>query len=214
MDDGERGLAFPEVGGDGLAKYLFGSGEVEHIVDDLKSQAEIAAVLAERLFDGFPAGSDGRAQLHGHLEKAGSLAKDQVEIFFLIDEVAELLGLEEFTLNHLLRKGDEEVENAEVAFGEGGLEALHIEPVARENTFGVAPGSVRRWTAAARVGFADDVVVDESGGVEHLDHGTEADARLVLTAKSFGAKKKQQRANALTAASHQIGGYLGDYRHR
>jgi hypothetical protein len=47
VDDGERGLAFAEVGGDGLAEDVFGGGEVEDVVDDLEGEAEVAAVLAE-----------------------------------------------------------------------------------------------------------------------------------------------------------------------
>ena len=36
VDDGEGGFAFAEVAGNGLAELLFGSGEVEDVVDDLK----------------------------------------------------------------------------------------------------------------------------------------------------------------------------------
>ena len=46
VDDGERGLAFAEVAGDGLAEDVFGGGEVEDVVDDLEGEAEVAAVLA------------------------------------------------------------------------------------------------------------------------------------------------------------------------
>ena len=79
--------------------------------------------------------------------------------------MAEFLHLEELALDHLLGEGDEEVEDVEVALGEGGVEGLHVEPVAGEDAFGVAPGGVGGGAAAASVGLVDDVVVDEGGGV-------------------------------------------------
>ena len=51
VNDGEGGLAFAEVAGDGLAEDVFGGGEVEDVVDDLEGEAEVAAVLAELRFD-------------------------------------------------------------------------------------------------------------------------------------------------------------------
>ena len=119
---------------------------------------------------------DGRAELHGDLKEAGGLAVDEVEVLFLVDEVAELLHLQQLAFDHLLGERDEQVEDAEVALFEGGGEGLHVEPVAGEDALGVAPGGVGGGAAAAGVGFVDDVVVDEGGGVEHLDDGAEADA--------------------------------------
>ena len=88
--------------------------------------------------------------------------------------------LEQLALDHLLGERDEEVEDAEVALFEGGGEGLHVEPVAGEDALGVAPGGVGGGAAAAGVGLVDDVVVDEGGGVEHLDDGAEADAASAL----------------------------------
>ena len=49
VDDGEGGFAFAEIAGDGLAKDVFRGGEVKDIVNDLKGEAEVAAVFAELL---------------------------------------------------------------------------------------------------------------------------------------------------------------------
>ena len=46
VDDGEGGLAFAQVARDRFAENLFGRRQVEHIVDDLERQAEVASVLA------------------------------------------------------------------------------------------------------------------------------------------------------------------------
>lgn len=160
VDDGERGLAFAEVGGYGLAQDVFGGGEVKDVVDDLEGETEVAAVLAELGLDLLTGMCDRGAELHGDAEEAGGLAVDEVEVLFLVDEVAELLHLEEFAFDHLLGEGDEEVEDAEVALFESGAEGLHVEPIAGEDALGGAPGGVGGGAAAAGVGFVDDVVVD------------------------------------------------------
>ena len=154
--------------------------------------------------------SDGCTELHGDLEEAGGLAEDQVEVLFFVDEVTELLHLQEFAFDHLLGEGDEQFEDAEVALFEGGGEGLHVEPVAGEDAFGVAPGGVGGGAAAAGVGLVDDVVVDEGGGVEHLDDGAEADAALAGAAEGFGGEQEQQRTDALAAAGHEVAGDVGD----
>jgi len=98
----------------------------------------------------------------------------------------------------------------EVALLECGGEGLHVEPVAGEDALGVAPGGVGGGAAAAGVGLVDDVVVDEGGGVKHLDDGAEADAGVAGTAEGFGGEEEQQGADALAAASDEVLGDVGD----
>ena len=153
---------------------------------------------------------DGRAQLHGHLEEAGGLAEDEVEVFFFVDEVTELFDLEEFAFDHLLSERDEEVEDMEVALFKGGGEGLHVEPITGEDALGVAPGSVGGGAASASVGFVDDVVVDEGGGVEHFDYGAETDAAVTSAAESLGGEEKEQGADAFAATGDEVLCYVGD----
>src|SRR6202044_4149393 len=107
---------------------------------------------------------------HRNLEETSGLAIDEVEVLFLVNQVTELFHLQELAFDHLLGERDEEVEDAEVALFEGGGEGLHVEPVAGEDALGVAPGGVGGGTAATGVGFVDDVVGGEGGGVGHLDY--------------------------------------------
>ena len=100
---------------------------------------------------------------------------DQVEVLIERDELAELFDLQQFAFDHLLGQFDQRVEDAEVALLHRDLEGLHVEPVAGEHALGVAPLRVGRRTAAARLGFVDDVVVNERGGVDDLDHGAQPD---------------------------------------
>ena len=155
-------------------------------------------------------GGDGHAELHGDLEEAGGLAEDEVEVLFFVDEVSEFLDLEEFAFDHLLGERDEEVQDAEIAFFEGEAEGLHVEPVSGEDALGVAPGGVGGGAAAAGVGLVDDVVVDEGGGVEHLDDGAEADAGLTGAAEGLGGEQEESGADSFAAAGHEVGGDVGD----
>ncbi len=125
--------------------------------------------------------------------------------------MAELLDLEELALDHLLGERDEEVEDVEVAFFEGGREGLHVEPITGEDAFGIAPGGVGGGTAAADVGFVDDVVVDEGGGVEHFDDGAEADATGGAAAEGLCGEQEEHGADAFAAAGHEVGRDIGDH---
>ena len=210
VDDGQGGLALAKVTGDGLAEDVFGGGEVEDVVDDLEGEAEVAAVFAELRFDLGAGVGDGGAELHGDREEVGRLAEDQVEVFLFVDEVAQLLHLQEFAFDHLLGERDEQVEDAEVALFEGGGKGLHIQPVACKDAFGVAPGGVGGWAAAAEFRLVDDVVVDQGGGVEHLDHSTKADAGVAGATEGFGGEQQEKGPNAFAAAGHEVLGDVGD----
>ena len=137
---------------------------------------------------------------------------DEVEVLFFVDEAAELFDLQQLALDHLLRERDEQVEDAEVTLLQCGGEGLHVEPVAGEDAFGIAPGGVGGGAAAAGVGLVDDVVVDQRCGVQHLNDGAEADARVRGAAEGFGGEQQQQRADALAAAGHQVARDVRDDR--
>ena len=49
VDERQRHLAFAQVGADRLAERRRVAGEVEQVVDDLERDAEVEAVLAQRL---------------------------------------------------------------------------------------------------------------------------------------------------------------------
>src|SRR6202011_2537217 len=60
------------------------------------------------------------------------------------------------------------------------------------------------------VGLVDDVVVDEGGGVEHLDYGAEADAAVAGRAEGFGREQEEERAGAFAAACDEVLGDVSD----
>jgi len=72
------------------------------------------------------------------------------------------------------------------------LEGLHVEPVAGQDTAVIAPAGVSAWTAAARVGRVDYIIVDQSGAVEEFDDCGKADG--AGAAMSGIARGKQQES--------------------
>ena len=116
------GLAFAQIAGHGLAQNFFGGGEVEHVVDDLESQADGAAVGGELASWASVAPAKHRAQAHGDGEEAGGLAKDEVVVLGFGDGFAELLNLQQLAFDHLLGEADEQVEDAEVLLFKRDLE--------------------------------------------------------------------------------------------
>ena len=96
------------------------------------------------------------------------VARLQSVIFGDVD-AADFFELNEFAFDHFLREVDQNVEDAEIAFFEGHLERLHVQPVAGENAAMIAPAGIGRRTAAAGVGAVDDVVVNQRGAVKQFD---------------------------------------------
>ena len=216
VNDGQRCFAFAQVAGGGLAEDVVVGGEVEDVIDDLEGEAEVAAILAERCPRRAARRRErrgsaiDRAELHGDLEEARGLAIDEVEVLFLVDQVAELFHLQQLAFDHLLGERDEQIEDAEVAFVERGLEGLHVEPVAGEHALGVAPGGVgggrpRRVLASSMMSSWTSVAV--------CSISTTAPRRMrasLSQSSDFGGEQQQQRANALAAAGDEVVGDVGD----
>ena len=102
------------------------------------------------------------------------------------------------------------VENAEIAFLNGDLEGLHVEPVAGEHALGVAPLRVGGRTAAPGLGLVNDVVVDEGCRVDDLDHRAQPNGALALIVEELGRKQEQGGADSLAPSGAQVFADFGD----
>ena len=120
------------------------------------------------------------------------------------------MDLQQFAFDHLLRQADQQIEDAQVLLFERDLEGLHVEPVAGEDAFFVAPGGVGRGAAAADRCAVDDVVVHQRCGVHHFYHGAEADCAGAGVVEQVRGQQQQRGANALAAAFAQVFGNFGD----
>ncbi len=99
--------------------------------------------------------------------------------------LAQALDLEQLAFDHRLREFDEGVEDSEVALLHGNFKGLHVEPVACEHALGIAPLRVGRRTSAPCLGFVDDVVVNECGGVDDLNDRTQLDGALACVVQQL-----------------------------
>ena len=150
------------------------------------------------------------AELHADGEEAGSFAIDEIEVAIAGDQRAELFDLKEFAFDHLLGEIGEQIEDVEVALFQRDLKCLHVEPVAGEDALGVSPDGVGRGAATADFGLVDDVVMNQSCGVDDFDDRTEADSSASLVVEQFGGEQKQRGPEAFSAALTQVFANLSD----
>jgi len=121
------------------------------------------------------------------------VGKFQGVVFGDVD-AADFFELEEFALDHFLREIDEDVEDVEIAFLQGDVERLHVEPVAGEDAAVIAPAGIGRGAAAASIGAVDDVIVNKCGAVEEFDDSGELDgaARVTFASGSVAVGEQEQ----------------------
>src|ERR1035438_8182745 len=94
VQNGHRGFAFAQIAGDRLAQRFFRGRKVEHVVNDLKSHAKIAAIFGEPPLIGFAGAGENSAHLHADGKQARGLAVDELEVLVHRDGLAETLDLE------------------------------------------------------------------------------------------------------------------------
>ncbi len=127
------------------------------------------------------------------------MRKIKIEMLVERNQLSELFHLQQFAFDHLLRQFDQRVENAEVSLLHRHFESLHVEPVAGQHAFRVAPLRVRGGAAAARLGFVNNVVMHQRGRMNNLDDRAQPHRSPALVIEKFGGEEKKRRADALAA---------------
>src|SRR6266436_248795 len=128
------------------------------------------------------------------------------------DQLAELLHLEQFAFDHLLRQFDQRVQNAEIALLHRDLERLHVKPIAGQHAHRVAPLRVGGGTAAPELGFVNNVVVDKRRGVDDLDNRRELYRAIALVAEKLRGEEQQRWTDSLSPTGAQVLANLRDRR--
>jgi hypothetical protein len=104
-------------------------------------------------------------------EQEGGLAVDDVEVLRLVEIDDAVLGeLVDFAFDHPQRDVAEHPDDVERVLRQRHRHRLDVEEVAGQHRDVVAPPRVHGLPPAPHVGIVDDVVVDEGGGVDELDH--------------------------------------------
>jgi hypothetical protein len=93
------------------------------------------------------------------------------------------------------------------------MKGLHIQPIARQDTFGVAPGGIGGRPPAPGIGSIDNVVVHQGCSVHHLHHRAQAHHAVPVVTERFGRQQQQGRADPLAPAFAQVVGNVGDSPH-
>jgi len=151
-------------------------------------------------------------QARTHRKQARRLAVHQLHAIGFGDvDPADALKLHQLAFDHDLGEPDEQVEDLKLALAQGDLECLHVEPVACQDAGVIAPFHVGRGAAAPRLGAIDDIVMQESSGVDELNHRAQLDGRGSAVSRQLGGEQQQRWPEALSAAGLQV---LADGRHR
>src|SRR4029453_18749078 len=91
--------------------------------------------------------------------------------------------------------------------------ALDIEVVPEQDGDVVAPARMDGEPAPAQVGVIDDVVVNQRGRVNELDHRGVQDGPVAGIAAEPGGHQQNRRTDALPPAALDIAAHLGNQGH-
>ena len=210
-DDGKRHLAVAEIVADALAHGRRVGGVVDRVVDELESDAEIAAIGVERLFDRFVALGDHRRDPAGGGEQGRGLGGDDLEILVL-DGFDPALGgeLVDLALGDDRRGARQDAQHLEAAILDHQLEAAREEEIADQHAGRIAPDDVGGARPRLQARAVDDVVVEQGGGVDELDRGGELVVAGAAIIEQAGAGQGQHRPHPLAAAGDEMAGKLRD----
>ena len=159
--------------------------EVEQVVDELERDAEVEAVLAQRLLLLARHLAQHAADLRAPAEQIRRLAADDVEMLVFGDVgVAVLRELIQLAFDHPQRHVAQQPDDLERVVRERQRHRLDVQVVAEEHRDVVAPPRVHGQPAAPQIGVVDDVVVDERRGVDELDDRRVQDRAIALVART------------------------------
>jgi hypothetical protein len=110
---------------------------------------------------------------------------------------SEQRQLQHLTFDHLLRDFNQRGEDIEIPFAQRHVERLHVQPVACQHRHGISPLRIHRGLSSPRIGFIDDVVVNERRIVNQFDNGSEANHRRGDVTEHFCGQQKQRRTECV-----------------
>ena len=205
MDERKRDLALAQVAADRLANRLRIAGVIEQIVHELKRDAEVEAVVAQRLLALGRDLAKHAANLRAAAEEIRRLAAHDVEMFFFRDVgVAVLRQLIELPFDHLQRDVAQHADQIERIVRQRERHRFDVQIVAEKHGDVVAPPRVDRQPAAAQIGVVDDVVVDERRGVNEFDDRRVQDRPIAGVAAEARRHQQHRGTNALSAAGLDV----------
>jgi len=214
IDQRQRRLALGEVVAEALADRRRVARIIQHVVDQLERGADVPAVIGQLVLQGPGRAAEHAAEPRGGLEQLRRLAANHLEIARLVD-----LGVvAPHQLQHLA-SGDgvgglgEHLHDAHVVDLDHHLEGAGIEKIADQHRGGVAEGGVGGAVPAPQLRFVDHVVVQQSGGVDELDHRGELQTSFAAITRRAAREQQQRGPQPLASRGDDVLGDLAHQRH-
>ncbi len=172
MDDGERQLLLLEVGAQALAGDPLLAPDIEHVVGDLESDAQVAAIAIECRDGRLGRAGVGGTQAARDGGQFGRLALDDREVVAFVEvEVAAMVDLLHFPLADLVGRVADPAAGAGRVERGGQVEGVGEEIVAQQDGRLVAPLGIDGGGMPPDHGLIEHVVMHERGRVDHLHDG-------------------------------------------
>ena len=200
IDQGQRGLAFSQIVANVFAHFGGVTAVIQQVVRQLECDAEGVAIQAQG-FGLFAAclAENGGAVARG-FKQHGRLAADDFHVGgFVGIGVAHLGKLQYLAFgNHVGRVG-KDAHDVQLAEGNHHLEGSRIEEVADQYARRVAPEGIGGGASAAHVGGVHHVVMQQGGGMQEFNDGSQL--VLVRTVRIAGSGAEQHHQGAQTFAA-------------
>ena len=213
QQDRQGHLALAKIIAHRLAQCRLLRGIIQGVVDQLKSDAKVAAESLQGIFlDRAAAGDDG-ADTAGGGEQRGGLGGDHVEVFFL----RYFNVVQGFELHHLAFRDDrggirQHAQHFQAAVLNHDLKSAGKQKIANQNAGLIAPQHVRRGIAPAQVAFVHHVIMQQRGGMDKLHRRRQSDLAFADIAAQPRRRQGQHGPQALAARGNDMPGQLRDQR--
>ena len=190
----QRDLAVAEIVADALAELRLQRRIVEHVVDELEGDAEIAAEGFEGLLLGLRAAGDDGADAARRGEELRRLGVDHFEIGgFGGRDVVRGDELQHLAFGDDRRGARQDRQHRQRPVLDHQLESAAEEKIADQHRGLVAPDGIRGGEAAAQIAVVDDIVMQQGGGVDEFDRGGEGDVAIAAIAAEPGGGEGEHR---------------------
>ncbi len=147
----------------------------------------------------------------GGTEQLSGLALDDVQVSrFIGVRIVHMQQLQDFALGDAVGGVGQALLDGHRIQTDHQLEGARIQEIADQNARGIAPESVGGLAPAPQVGFIDDVVMQQGGGMDEFDDGGQSGVVLPGVTGSARGHCGQHRTQTLAAGGDDVFGNLVD----
>jgi len=185
---------------------------VEHVIDELKGDAEPLSETAKSLLIRGAGAGDARAVTRGPAEqRRGLVAQNSFVGGFGDVELATTTQLYDLALDQTPQRRDQIRHRLGRVPGRA-IERVYQQQITGQHAHAVAPSESRRRRTSPLHTFVDHVVVQQRRGMHELRHDRELAGLFVDAAETGGTQQQRDRPHALATAADQVPGGVGPRR--